>query len=235
MEQNGLKLLKFILMNHSGEEAIFRYATQSLTWLTPAPVITKSMNTNSADKSEDSLVLDLTFTVKGKEIRANRAKTASSSEVFAAMLEGHYSESKSCNIHISDASFHSFNLIVQCIHNSSNLADSVEEIQNKHDKEDTLDILLEALSLCDRYNLDELQYAICDLVSNQCVEPSSVDYILDFSVMHNCEILAVECMHYILSESMDAKQRLLCFDILAHGYASTAALDLFFNTLESNI
>ena len=59
---------------------------------------------------------DVTFIVKGERLKGCRNTLTKSSELFAAMLEGHYSESSLSEIEISETSKFAFTYVLHYLH-----------------------------------------------------------------------------------------------------------------------
>lgn len=164
-------------------------------------------------------VPDITFTFDdGSSTTAQRSALAEGSEVFAAMLEGHYSESKQSTVHMPDASREAFQVVLDYFGGEDTA--SASELK--------LGVLTEAYSMAHRFMLKGLLNALAaDLVEHH-LTLENVEEIFSHAVLHDATWLTMRCLLYVLvnsNEDMDRGHlvfRNMLLDITADSF-----MDLF--------
>ena len=146
---------------------------------------------------------DMSFILGDEEVVcAKRIKVVEASSVFAAMLEGHYTESKQNEVYISDASFAAFSYLIHYIHGCGT---KCKHANNRSNIKNDLDVDLELLALANRFQLLELQNKMAVLVAKDHLTPDTVIHVAQFAHLHNCDELCVNALSYLLTEDMSSR------------------------------
>ena len=160
---------------------------------------------------------DLTFFLDSQEtVTAERAVMSASSSVFAAMLEGHFSESSQSQVRIAKVKKVPLELTVAYLHGnhswlqrlSSETAKQSELDQNEASTSSiNIDTALMILELSDRFMLHGLQQKLSDAVCHCLMNSDNVQCIMKFAVMHHERELARQCVCYVLGAKMGYRER----------------------------
>ena len=171
---------------------------------------------------------DVTFIVKGERLIGNRNTLATSSELFAAMLEGHYSESSLSEIELSESSKFAFTYILHYLHGCRQKLCSIGnyfsscEVSAKLTKR-----LIKVLKEADKYLLYDLKFELQDLLFDRYIIPEMVLNIFEYAVMYDClkiQRVAVSCL---LVDTLSLRELLLQFQ----KFMESKFAGVFINTL----
>ena len=145
---------------------------------------------------------DVEFMIGKVKIGANRRVLSESSDIFAAMLEGHYSEAKQSAITINNTSVMAFKYILHYLHgctvkNCDELAMIYQQTVSRNSTIEFIEIITEA----DKYLLLLLKDKLLDLLYSRYVIPETALPVLEFSVLYCYEhlqklavfVLMVDC------------------------------------------
>ncbi|XP_035691857.1 armadillo repeat-containing protein 5-like [Branchiostoma floridae] len=167
---------------------------------------------------------DVVFRLEDKSaVSGCRRVIAEKSAVFAAMLEGHYSESAQSEVNITGVSHDAFLYLVHfihgCRHNDCTAmtticikeGDSVETSQPEQP------VGLEILAVANKYLLPTLQDSMADVMLQQTlyISPGSVLKLYLYAVHHRCERLVEHCVRFLTCGKMSREERVKCFRDLA--------------------
>ncbi|XP_046366366.2 uncharacterized protein LOC124142127 [Haliotis rufescens] len=171
---------------------------------------TQSEISNSDQCIYEGLDVDLVFKVDSKQIHANREKLVQSSAMFLAMLEGHYSESSQSEIAIQDTSPEALEYVLHYLQGCS-LGCSVMKKVNSDTDDVTVEFLLDALALADRFLLSDLVQYLKVSISSHHLDSESCATVFGFASFHEFSDLASDCVKVVLCSpiSLSDKSQLL--------------------------
>ena len=129
---------------------------------------------------------DVTFVIKGEKFAANRSKLSKSSEMFEAMLQGHYTESCQSEIKLPHTSKFAFKYILHYLHGcKAEGCNVVEFFSNCEVLVKSSRRLLKVLREADKYLLHELKSNLASLLYEKYIVPSTAFDIFEYAVMYD--------------------------------------------------
>ena len=167
---------------------------------------------------------DVTFVMDdGSHVTGSRTLLGATSSVFAAMLEGAYKESDQTEIVIQHANTEAFQLLVKHLHGS----DIQTALDTSPIEEDTLDVLLQALALSDRYMLETLEADISRFICAKYMCKETVGRIFEVACVHSCTELVKMCIQFCLAGELSYKDSTdVLRDVLTGTHSSSAFVAL---------
>lgn len=170
---------------------------------------------------------DVTFIVKGKRVNGSRNTLTKSSEIFAAMLEGHYSESALSEIELSETSKFAFMYVMHYLHGCKLRECEVRdhfsgEISIKSSKR-----LLKVLKEVDKYLLYDLKFELQDLLYNRYIIPGTALDIFEYAVMYDSVRIQKAAVSCLLVDTPSQTKLLLEFQ----KFMDSKFVGIFINTL----
>lgn len=163
-----------------------------------------------ADNSQESDYVVFTLD-NAEKVKANRNILIAKSHFFAAMLEGHYVEREKNEISIPHTNHQPFNAVIQLIQGLRTEFDKLlkdcECASSRISRDESLEILLEILELCDRYLLSDFKQDIANILFRNLVSGDNVVRMLHFGMKHNCSLLVQRCISYVLLKEAVPLQR----------------------------
>ena len=154
----------------------------------------------------------------GISVTSNRATLVKVSSVFAAMLDGSFSERNKSQIPLPHIPSKPFQVLINALHGDIHSLESC-----CHSK--SLDILLDILKLCDRFILGDHLQDISNAVFS-LVDTENLHHILLFSLQHNCALLARRCASYLLFADVPLSRRLVWINKLVELASVSEIIDL---------
>ena len=235
IHQKGLDNLKSALQtgsvdcNRDSEGFVPLQVTvvQSLLFLAEELKIHWSKSAANLSASSDVMIRpsdhDVTFVMDdGCHVTGSRTLLSATSSVFAAMLEGAYKESDQTEIVIQHASTEAFQLLIKHLHGCD-----IQTALDTIDVDDTLDVLLQALALSDRYMLETLETEISRFICAKYMCKETVCRIFEVACVHTCADVVKMCIQFALADELGYKDSSdLLKDIFTgtHSSAAFAAL-----------
>ena len=141
---------------------------------------------------------DVTFIVKGERLLGCRNTLTNSSELFAAMLEGHYSESSLSEIEISETSKFAFKYLLHYLHGCKEKLCLVgDHFSSGQVSEKSVKRLIKVLKEADKYLLYDLKFELQELLFDRYIIPEMAPSIFEYAVMYDClkiQRAAVSCV-----------------------------------------
>ncbi|XP_078679822.1 armadillo repeat-containing protein 5-like [Branchiostoma floridae x Branchiostoma belcheri] len=168
---------------------------------------------------------DVVFRLEDKTtVSGCRRVVAEKSAVFAAMLEGHYSESAQSEVNITGVSHDAFLYLVHfvhgCRHNNCTAMQTVckGEGGSVGTSQPQQPVELEILAVANKYLLPTLQDSMADVMLQQTlyISPGSVLKLYLYAVHHRCERLVEHCVRFVTCGKMSKEERVKCFRDLAN-------------------
>ena len=146
-----------------------------------------------------SVTKDVVFVLDdGIEVKSCRKILGKESDMFLAMLEGHYSEATQSRICVNGTNSDAFKAMIDFIHGKS----LVETMCDHKSEQELLQLLLDVNSLSDFYMLEPLKHASSHyIVDSELLNETSVVKILSVSVAHHSDWLTRHAMLWILKQS----------------------------------
>ena len=158
----------------------------------------------------------------GSKVGGDREAMAEQSDVFKAMLGGHYSESGKSEIKMPGVSMKAFTVVVDYLH--------------KLPRAPSLDLptLLEAHALADRFMLTGLLINIADCLVNEHLTIDTVQEIFVHAVLHRAECVMKKCMTFLLVDpAVSNGERLIKFCELLCSPEGGVVVDVIENIFRS--
>lgn len=225
LEMKGLDMLTDLLRRRSSPfytsavlGACNLARSLSITFPTTDKYKRVAMEASDADRSFTAADEDVTFMFDdGSWASAVRSVLVSSSDVFAAMLAGHYSESNASMIRIPHVSPAAFRLLLRAAPMDRLPPPDVASCNPlPHD------LLLELLALADRYLFVGLLHDVSEGIAADLLDAATVAEIFDAATAHNAHWLASECIRFILlSHSLALRVRCTTVAEIIAGQAAT--------------
>ncbi|CAH1801503.1 unnamed protein product [Owenia fusiformis] len=145
---------------------------------------------------------DLKFSLDGGIVTAQRANMVDQSDVFTAMLSGHYAESSQTEIDLPKVGMDAFRVLVHAIHGCS-MQCHIKNIPT----EVKLRCLLEAFRLADQYNIPIMHLELADVIFKGHINVSNTDLLYQTAKLHHCEQLAHNVLSYALLADVSPQER----------------------------
>lgn len=140
---------------------------------------------------------DVTFLVQGRKIYGHKIILCIVSDIFRAMFTAGFreSESKDCEIEISDASYDSFLAVMEYIY-TGQTPKMNQPGNNNDDNEATISRMVDILQLADRFFLDHLKQ-VCEKLLQKSINGDTVEYFLQVAQKTNSSQLQIVCEHFL--------------------------------------
>ena len=137
--------------------------------------------------SENQGSNDIVFIVQGHRIYGRRTVLIKNSEIFGAMLEGHYSESKLSEINIPETSKFAFEYMIHYLHGcQKNLCVVMQSLYTTHVTKATTEQCIEVITEADKFLLHSLQKEASDCLFARYIVPESAFTVLKYAALHSC-------------------------------------------------
>ena len=133
----------------------------------------------SVTDQEDDLIL---VCDDGTEVSCNKAVICGASSVFAAMLDGSFTESDKARVALPNTSSQSLTCLVHFLYTCS--PDTCPQFSNLE-----ADTLLELVTLSDKYLLSDLNLSTCHSVLRHCLDPGHVGAIYKAAIQSNFPVI----------------------------------------------
>ncbi len=229
LDHGGLDYLcKAVLA--SDHPRLQNYAINGLTHLLKHTVIKWPSSAQSVDatlqkhgtwtQDASSYNPDVVFNLDdGTKVKGHRSTLSSRSQVFGAMLDGHYSESDQSEINIPGVDAIAFQILIGYLH-GRDIRDILPESYLADDK---LDILLETIVLSDSYMLPELMIWVENWIYQNFLIPQTIVKIMQVASLHGCHWLARQCVcNLALSATASHAIRQQCWTNFFQTFGQTA-------------
>ena len=196
---------------------------QSLLFLAEELKIHWSKSATNLSASSDVMTRpsdhDVTFVMDdGHHVTGSRTLLSARSSVFAAMLEGAYKESDQKEIVIQHANTEAFQLLIKHLHGCA-----IQTALDTIHIEDTLDMLLQALALSDRYMLETLETELSRFICAKYMCKETVCRIFEVACVHTCADLVKMCIQFALAGELSYRDSSeLLKDIFTGTHSSSA-------------
>ena len=185
------------------------YAHHALAQIIKALAITERLPINSSKFGEwpmsDADDSDLTFELEdGICIKSKRSMLISKSQVFSAMLDGHFVERNQSMVKLSACSAKAFTLLNNYYANEDECKAQIDKIDNNCSSEDyDLDLLLECLALGDRFVAIKFQLLAAEKIAHTFITIENIVQIVGVASMHGCDWLIEQCLLFLLDRSVE--------------------------------
>ena len=171
---------------------------------------------------------DVTFVVKNEKLTGNRNKLIKSSEIFAAMLEGHYTESSLSEIKLSETSKFAFKYILHYLHGcKAQGCDIVNYFSNCEVSRKSSRRLVKVLKEADKYLLYDLKSELTNLLFDKFVISMTALDFFEYAVMYDNIKIQRATVSCLLVDSASTDQLLFWFQ----KFLSSKFAGVFMNTL----
>ncbi|KAL4223946.1 Armadillo repeat-containing protein 5 [Mactra antiquata] len=177
---------------------------------------------------KNSSPLDVVFLVEGQTVSANRSILCAKSEIFSAMLEGHYSEASLSEVPVLECSRLAFELVIHYLHGCKTRTCSVMNnlFCTESSTASTL-LCIDVLNEAHKYMLDELHNLAYSCLISKYIIPDSVYSVFKYAVLHRNEVLMKMCVSCIFYGSQSCTQAVKC----CQEFITSQYVDLFLGTL----
>lgn len=202
LKLGGLKLLQELLRNP--DSCLFLRALRSVCYmacqLQIGSVSTKTLDlsdvVSGAPGEEVTLANDISFRMEDDDlVFANRATMAASSEVFRALLEGHFAESVMSSIPILHASTRAFRFLVRLIQNES-ITDGIKSLSCENSNA-VREVLFEVLRLGNQYLMPDICEQVGKYICQEFLTEDNAEEVFNMCVTLNCKAVILHCLAYI--------------------------------------
>lgn len=162
--------------------------------------------------SHTCLTKDLTFIVKGERFVGSRNTLTKSSDLFAAMLEGQYSESSLSEILLPETSKFAFRYVLHYLHGCKFEGCDVRnyfldgEVSLKSSSR-----LIKVLKEADKYLLHNLKLELQNLLFEKYIIPEMTRDIFEYAVMYDNFKIQKAAVSCLLVDTSSTRQLLLQF------------------------
>lgn len=178
--------------------------------------------------TDESVAMDTVFIVKDARISANRAILVQRSEIFAAMLEGHYSEAKMSEIAITESSEFAFKFLIHYLHGCKLTGCAfIDQLCNqtvdKHTAEQCIELLVES----NKYMVTYLHDLAIECLFSRYIILDSAFTVLKHAALHRNDRLLKAAVSCVFCDSKSTKEAIEHLsEILSSNYA-----EIFLSTL----
>lgn len=150
-------------------------------------------NVDCSVNEEDSSILeeehDMSFWIGSEEVRCNRYNMSSLSRPFKAMLYGGFIESKTEKINFTHNGISGKGLKAAEIFSRTKSVDSFD-----------LEVVLELLSLANKYCCDEMKSSCDAFLADKVVDMESAMLLIEYGLEETSYLLVAACLQVILRE-----------------------------------
>lgn len=154
----------------------------------------------------------ITFIVEGQKITASKSMLISKSEIFAAMLEGHYSEANLSEIPISESSFFAFRFLVHFLHGCQlRTCTMLRELLSLEKTVENAVVLISLANEAEKYMIHSLKDLACRILHERFIVPDSARAVFKFGVLHRKTDLMKAAVAAVLVDSKDCCEIAECF------------------------
>lgn len=172
--------------------------------------------------------LDTIFLVEGENVFANRSTLCLKSEIFAAMLEGHYSEASLSKIPVLECSKLAFEIVVHhlhgCIPRSCKIMD---HLYTTDVNKDSADLCIAVLNEANKYMIVDLYSLAYQCLFSRYICPETTFSVFKYAVLHRNDKLMKASVSSLFYGGKSCSEVIkTCSDILSSRYAG-----LFVNTI----
>lgn len=136
-------------------------------------------------------------------LKACREILVKSSPMFAAMLEGHYSEAKQSEIKLTNTSFYAVKFILHYFHGCCLSCDTITDLLTCETTNRNLHNALEVLSLSHRYMLSELYHFLQAVICTRFLDSQNAHIVYEFALLHGFDDLAMDSVKTIFLDRSD--------------------------------
>lgn len=127
----------------------------------------------------------ITFIVEGQKITASKSMLISKSEIFAAMLEGHYSEANLSEIPIPETSFFAFRFLVHFLHGCQLRTCAVlRDLLSLEKTAENAVVLISLANEAEKYMIHSLKDLACRILHERFIVADSARAVFKFAVLH---------------------------------------------------
>jgi hypothetical protein len=178
--------------------------------------------------SNGSFTMDTVFVVKNEKITANRAILVEKSDIFAAMLEGHYSEAQQSEIKIPETSKFAFKLLIHYLHGcEKEKCTTIDLLYSKQVNKKSAKQCIALLEEANKYMLTKLWDLAYECLCLRYLIPESAFLVLKYAVLHRKDQLLKASVSCVFSDSKSMEEIIEHLsEILSSCYA-----DIFVATL----
>ncbi|XP_052245380.1 uncharacterized protein LOC127854293 isoform X3 [Dreissena polymorpha] len=182
---------------HYGKATTFSDYLSGVLDKEEAAVVEKACNRDISVTDDDCV----TFVVNGCDIHASRKTLVSKSEIFVAMLEGHYSEALVSNIPLAETSSYAFSCVLCYLHDCDfNKCPTLCKMKTKTVTKASAEEIIEVYNEAEKYMLPELKAQSYSLLAQRYVVPEAAMALLEFGVLHQKHDIIKATVFAIFSE-----------------------------------
>ncbi|XP_060078408.1 armadillo repeat-containing protein 5-like [Ylistrum balloti] len=180
---------------------------------------------------------DIKFSVHdtGSTIPASKERLAKASPLFAAMLQGQYSESTQNTVTLNDTSYYAVQFVVHFLHGCDLECDVIASILTCEPGLDTWSQCVEVLTLVNRYLVTDLEPFLKSVLSSRFLVPLVASSTYGFAKLHGYEVLASDCVKTVLVGGKCVSDRIRGFSLFLNGPNSEMFLSHLEQLFQSSI
>lgn len=166
----------------------------------------KNISTSDTDCKFDNIECkNISFRVQDTIIMGNQEVLVESSDLFKAMLEGHYSESKTQEIYLSNTTPFAVRFILHYLHGCDQSCDVLGSVSKGDKSDEALCNLLDAAVLSHRYMLSSVvEFLLCRLID--VLSPENACHVFHFALTYDFPELIVRCVKLMFSSPSVARK-----------------------------
>ncbi|OWF44331.1 uncharacterized protein LOC110458581 [Mizuhopecten yessoensis] len=200
-------------------------------------VIVANENTQVGTCQHKSHCHDIQFTVHDtvSTIPASKDRLAKASPLFAAMLQGQYSESTQNRIMLKDTSYYAVKFVVHFLHGCDLGCDVIADILTCKPGPETWSQCIEVLTLVNRYLVVDIEPFLKSVLSSRFLGPMEANSTYSFAKLHGYEVLASDCVKMVLVGGKCVNDRIRGFNLFLSGSNSERFLTHLEQLFKSNI
>ena len=148
---------------------------------------------------------DLVFIMDdGNTVEAVRSLLKRNSEVFEAMLDGHYTEANSSRINISDTNSKAFSVLVRCLHGEPIKTCISTAVV---DGSSSFELLLDILQLAHRYMTTNVYQNALTLIYEALPKEGNLEKIIHSSSFRCSSLLTCVCLVHLFASRTSLEKK----------------------------
>ncbi|XP_069135474.1 uncharacterized protein [Argopecten irradians] len=180
---------------------------------------------------------DIQFTVNrtASMIPACKETLARASPLFAAMLQGKYSESTQNIVTLKDTSYYAVRFVVHYFHGCDLDCDVISDILTCEPCTETWSQCVEVLRLVNRYLVSDLEPFLQSVLSTRFLGPRQASDTYSFAKLHSYEVLATDCVKIVLVGGKCVNDRMQGLNLFLNGPDSERFLSHLEQLFKSSI
>lgn len=141
-------------------------------------------------------------------IPASKEILVKASEMFLAMLQGNYCESKLRHIDLMDTTYYAVNYVVHYLHGCNLDCGVISDLVTCDVTTETVENCLDVFALCNRFLVIPLQKFLKVVISSRFLLPIHAEHIYNFAKLHEMKDLSNDCVKAVFVDCRNRNEQM---------------------------